>query len=121
MLILIITAATGDEALVKIVGVVKSNVRGNDFIGRFGGDEFIICLDFPTRDLLISRLCLIRDGIRGLGLINGGKPVLLSVSIGAAKFRPGTNCTEEGLMKKADFELFNVKRTGRGAISIEDD
>jgi diguanylate cyclase (GGDEF)-like protein len=110
----------GDKVLVKVVEVVKSNIRSNDFIGRFGGDEFIICLDFPNKEGTLNRLTKIRDGVRALGLSHDGKKIDISVSIGAAKFMPGTNMTEKNLIEKADFELFNVKKTTRGEISVNE-
>jgi len=112
--------AFGDTVLVKVVEVVKNNVRSNDFIGRFGGDEFIICLDLPDKEAIFNRLLKIRSGIRSLGLTHKGQNVPISVSIGASKFIPGTQMTEKKLMEKADFELFNVKKTTRGEISINE-
>ena len=110
----------GDRVLVKVIGVVKSNVRSNDFIGRYGGDEFIICLDFHNKEGILSRLTKIRDGVRSLAITYEGKRVPISVSIGAAKFIPGTNMNEEKLIEKADIGLFNVKKTTRGEISVNE-
>lgn len=112
--------ALGDKALVKVVEVVKNNIRSNDFIGRYGGDEFIICLDFPNKEGILNRLTKISDGVKALRLPYEGKEIYISVSIGAAKFVPGTNITEEKLIEKADFELFNVKKATRGEISINE-
>lgn len=109
----------GDKALISVVQVVKNNIRSNDFIGRFGGDEFVICLDHPNKESLMSRLIRIRDGVRDLKLMHDGKVVPISTSIGAAKFIPGTAMTEAKLIEKADFELFNVKKTTRGEISVD--
>jgi len=110
----------GDRVLVKVVEVVKSNIRSNDFIGRYGGDEFIICLDFPNKEGILNRLTKIRDDVKALSLTHDGKEVSISVSIGAAKFIPGTSMTEKNLIEKADFELFNVKKTTRGEISVNE-
>jgi len=110
----------GDRVLVKVVEVVKNNIRSSDFVGRYGGDEFIICLDFPNKEGILNRLTKIRDGVKALSLTHDGKEVHISVSIGAAKFIPGTNMTEKNLIEKADFELFNVKKTTRGEISVNE-
>ena len=108
----------GDMVLVKVVEVVKKNTRSNDFIGRFGGDEFVICLDFPNKEGILNRLTKIRDGVKALSFTHEGKEVSTSVSIGAAQFLPGTNMTEKNLIEKADAELFNVKKSTRGEISV---
>jgi diguanylate cyclase (GGDEF)-like protein len=112
--------AFGDRVLVKVVEIVKNNIRTNDFIGRFGGDEFIICLDMPTRESIMARLSKISQDVRAVGLTHEGRNVPLTVSIGAARFKPGQNMNETKLMERADFELFHVKKTGRGQISIEE-
>lgn len=110
----------GDMVLVKVVGVVKNNVRSNDFIGRFGGDEFVICLDFSNKEGILNRLTKIRDGVKALSFTHEGKEVSISVSIGAAKFMPGTGMTEKSLIERADAELFNVKKSTRGEISVNE-
>ena len=112
--------AFGDKVLLNVVEIVKNNVRSNDFIGRFGGDEFVICLDFPDKEKLLGRLTKISSGVRNLGLTFEDKQVAVSVSIGAAKFIPGIGMNEEKLLEKADFELFNVKKTTRGQISVNE-
>ena len=96
-------------------------ILGFDWVNfYFGGDEFIICLDFPTKEGILNRLNKIRTGVKSLGITYEGKDVHVSVSIGAAKFIPGTGMNEEKLLEKADFELFNVKKTMRGEISINE-
>ena len=44
--------ATGDAMLVHAAKVLKSNVRKEDFVARFGGDEFVVvCNDASTAGL----------------------------------------------------------------------
>ncbi len=108
----------GDEVLVKVVDVVKNNVRANDFVGRYGGDEFVIYLDFPNHEGIHRRLTKISNDVKALNLTSNGQTVAITVSIGAAKFKPGQSITAEKLLELADMELFNVKETGRGKVSI---
>jgi polar amino acid transport system substrate-binding protein len=34
----------GDEVLIKIANIIEKNIRQIDFLGRWGGDEFLIIL-----------------------------------------------------------------------------
>ncbi|MDE2223264.1 MAG: GGDEF domain-containing protein [Candidatus Omnitrophica bacterium] len=112
--------AFGDKVLVKVVETVKNNIRSNDVIGRFGGDEFVIIfLDHPTKEALSTRLIKIRDKVKTLGLTCQEKEIPVSVSIGAAKFVPGKGMTEEKLIEKADSQLLQIKATTRGEISVD--
>ena len=110
----------GDKVLVDAIKVVKNNTRSNDFIGRYGGDEFIICLDFPNKEGILPRLIKIQDDVKALSLTHNEKRVSVSISIGAAKFIPGTNITEEKLIEKTDFALYKVKKNIRGEINVNE-
>lgn len=44
---------TGDQALVLIAETLKQNLRSNDILGRFSGDEFIVFLPYTNK----TRLC----------------------------------------------------------------
>jgi len=108
----------GDLALTKVVEVVKSNTRAQDCFGRFGGDEFILFLDIIDTDPLMRRLTKISQGVTSLNLMQKNQTVLISISIGAAKFVPQQNMTKNQLLEKADQQLFRVKKTNRGQICI---
>lgn len=44
----------GDKALQDAVQIFRNALRRDDFIARFGGDEFLILLDVPTIEILES-------------------------------------------------------------------
>lgn len=110
----------GDLALTKVVEIVKKNIRNNDCLGRFGGDEFILFLDIPDREMLSNRLIKISQGVTSLNLTQQDHNVLISISIGAARFNPDQNMTKDQLLEKADEQLLLVKKTNRGQICIAD-
>jgi len=108
----------GDLALTKVIEVVTRNIRANDCLGRFGGDEFILFLDTANADVLMQRLTKISQAVTSLNLKQQNQTVLISVSIGAAKFVPQQSMTKELLLEKADQQLLLVKKTNRGQIGV---
>lgn len=114
------THAEGDRVLVLIAGIVKSQLREQDFLARLGGDEFAIV--FPGTPLAEAREIVraIREAVQANHFYAGDQRLDLTVSIGLAQTSraPGRN-PEHGL-SRADMALFAAKRTGRNKIVTYD-
>ncbi len=110
----------GDEVLIKVAQMVKNSIRPHDFLGRFGGDEFVLCMEGIPRETLMNRLNKFALNIRTMGLTHQGKSVDVSASFGAAPFKPGCRMTEKSLMEAADAQLLHVKQNARGHVGIAD-
>ncbi len=100
--------AAGDQLLVDVAEVLRTNTRDVDLIARVGGDEFVlVCpqLDRPeTLSRIMARLC------HAVGaLAPDGVPLRLSV--GAALAEPGQDVDD--LIRLADEAMYRVKRDGR--------
>jgi len=108
----------GDLALTKVIEIVRKNIRNHDCLGRFGGDEFVLFLDIPDADMLMRRLTKISQEVTGLNLKQNNQSVLVSISIGAARFVPGLKMTADELLEMADQQLLVIKKTNRGQIGI---
>lgn len=100
----------GDAILQGIVTTVKSIIRTEDFIGRYGGEEFILIMtDLPeeSTDVLFRRAEQIRQKIpQELGV---------TVSIGITLARLGD--TKDSLYARADNNMYIVKNNGRDGIA----
>ena len=117
--------ATGDAILVDLVQVAKRNVRGNDFVVRTGGDEFLLILrDCPldVASSLAERLvCDCRKSrVRIVGKdgeATGTQPYArYTLSVGVASCVKGGTTTLENLLetqRSADFELYRAKNSGK--------
>ncbi len=110
--------ALGDQVLVQIIAIVKKNVRSNDFLGRYGGDEFILCLEIKDSNLVIRRLEKIINDVRTMNLTYKRENIPVSLSIGAATFDPNKKIDETQLIELADQQLLQVKRSGRGKAQL---
>jgi len=102
----------GDE-LLKVVGARMQNcVRGNDTVGRFGGDEFIILLtDLGDDALAIApRLETICQAVTRPVLL-GGQEVQVSCSMGVVMY-PRDGEDPNTLMMNADAAMYRAKDMG---------
>ena len=99
----------GDSALVLVARALHLACTGkNDFLCRYGGDEFIVVHEADNhRD--VEALC---DRIRlAAAQISAGKPYELRLSIGYAQHGPNAVIARE-LISHADRELYRRRRTG---------
>lgn len=100
----------GDNLLVNIVTILSNNIRQNDLLFRYGGDEFCIILDNTTQEeaLLIGerlRLAINNYPQEGVEHLPGKK---LSVSIGVASLSDDVD-SYLSLIDKADAALYRAK------------
>ena len=105
---------TGDNALLDAAGLLKSCLRRNDFIARYGGDEFLIVLDINETVALEETIGRIRDRFERFNG-EGGRPYRLSVSAGAAVYDPESGLDTEAFLQHIDGLMYeNKKRMGHG-------
>lgn len=109
--------STGDEILKSIANVLKSTLRKEDTICRFGGDEFVIVIE----ELMgFEYLEKILEKIRALScqpFIIEEKELSVGMSIGAAIY-PNDADSAEGLLHCADEAMYHAKKSGKNAISF---
>jgi len=105
----------GDRALVTISKILFDSFRDNDFIIRYGGDEFIVIMT----GLASSQKRVIESKLGGINVnlreSSSDRPYSLSVSMGVAF---SDNGYQDGLFEKADEALYHVKENGRGGYSF---
>ena len=59
----------GDEILVKICNEINKNVRKDDYVGRYGGEEFIVIFNNTKLDEAVTIAERIRKSIEGLEIL----------------------------------------------------
>lgn len=110
--------AVGDEVLVFTVSLCRELVGKNGFVGRHGGDEFVICFR-ETPDLDAPSLA--QKIISGLG--NGfvsqvtNDRIEMLCSIGVAYMTSDSSIPSE-LIELADNAMYSVKRSGKSNFAV---
>ncbi|MGO8793956.1 MAG: diguanylate cyclase [Candidatus Sulfotelmatobacter sp.] len=106
----------GDAVLRETAACLLKGVRAEDFVCRFGGEEFIVIL--PTAKMQVSRARAerLRTRIRELQIAYQGKPLgMVTISAGVAAF-PAHGTSPKQLMAAADAALYEAKRQGRDQV-----
>lgn len=107
--------AAGDEALKSVCAATQTALRDIDFLGRFGGEEFVVALtqtSLQGATLAAERIRTLIAGssIKGLPV---GKQV--TVSIGVAEHH--ANDTLDATLARADAALYQAKAAGRNRVT----
>jgi len=107
----------GDKTLQHLAKVCQKEVREVDFIGRYGGEEFIILLPQTGRAGAIENSKRIQRALQSNTLLIAGKRIEVTVSIGIA-ITSGDGITFEELINDADKAMYLAKQKGRDRVEV---
>ena len=107
--------AKGDEVLATVSAVVQGNVRDSDFVGRYGGEEFVVLLPATSVDGGVMLAEKLRRCIEDLEIPDLDRR--LSASFGVATL-PGDAVNGEQLLRAADRALYAAKNAGRNRVEV---
>ena len=110
--------AAGDLVLQKLAQTCQAHLRDSDSVGRIGGEEFLVLLPNTGEDGAIKVGEHLRLALAALELEAEGRPLQITVSLGAASRRPGTPNLER-LLKEADDALYAAKSAGRNQVRVQ--
>jgi len=105
--------AVGDQLLVKLAAELTQSVRKNDTVGRWGGDEFVILLEYVEDKDNIEKIAqkIIHDITQPFMV--GGHQLHVSASIGVARY-PQDGIDAANLLVHADTSMYKAKELGPG-------
>jgi diguanylate cyclase (GGDEF)-like protein len=106
--------AAGDAALREVAETISTHLRGRDFLGRYGGDEFLLILPQTPCSIALGvteRLC---HAISNLSVTTGSMP--LTLSVGLTEAVPEDDAVT--LIARADKALYQAKSDGRNCRRI---
>jgi diguanylate cyclase (GGDEF)-like protein len=120
----------GDEALRHVVSIISSMLRKDDFLGRYGGEEFVFFFSHADKKTGIAIAERVREAVAGNPVRLGTGAVFISASFGvvlAADAEQGGADPEsplndsgekllETLIRYADLALYRAKQSGRNRV-----
>jgi diguanylate cyclase (GGDEF)-like protein len=108
----------GDTVLREAAAFLMKNVRADDLVCRFGGEEFVIILPTADIDGARTRAERLREMVKEVSIIYHGQRLrMVTFSGGVAAFPLHGNTPQE-LMAAADAALYEAKEAGRDRIAV---
>ena len=110
---------TGDTVVRQLAESLKGSVRECDYVGRYGGEEFLIVLTESTIESGAAMGERIRENIDNLKISAGGNTISVTLSIGIAGY-PADGIDMESIIRKADDALYKAKANGRNCVVVSE-
>jgi diguanylate cyclase (GGDEF)-like protein/PAS domain S-box-containing protein len=107
----------GDRVLQMVAQTLSSNVKSFDFVGRWGGEEFLIVAMNVDQERLFARgetLCRL---VEQSHLVIEDKIVNCTISIGASL--ANRDADWQCVLRRADHHLYRSKNMGRNRVTID--
>jgi len=106
----------GDEVLQKFADVMRSALRKEDMVVRYGGEEFVVLLPEVPGPGAVVVAGRIRRAVAGTPIEAGGQSFPVTVSLGvAARLDEGPESIDE-LLERAGSALALAKERGRNRV-----
>ena len=100
---------TGDKALKDAVSIIRKSLRLNDFVARFGGDEFVIIMDIYSREMLEQAVKRIADNVENFNK-DSLKPYKINFSIGYDIYDPNSKLKSDEFFNHIDMLMYDNKK-----------
>lgn len=110
---------TGDRILKMVADALVDGAGEDAFVGRFGGEEFLVLFDGIMGRRAAMRIDEIRDELSGRHLVSKttGEPLgTVTFSAGIAQLQTGED--EGDMLRRADEALYAAKNAGRNRVLI---
>ena len=105
----------GDKALQKVASTLRTNLRPQDLVGRWGGEEFAICIIDGDKDQIVRIAESLRKDIEELGIAIENTSLTMSFGVTLVNEED----TFESAIKRADDALMHSsKAKGRNRVEF---
>jgi diguanylate cyclase (GGDEF)-like protein len=104
----------GDSVLTASAARLREQLRPTDFLGRWGGEEFLCLLTHADSDAVNQKAEAMRLSLENSPMDVAGVAIEVTASIGVATYRHGQSLDE--LIEAVDRALYRAKASGRNRV-----
>ena len=108
----------GDEVLREVARRLLASVRSYDFVGRYGGEEFLIVLNNCDPASAPGRAEQVRAAIANREVITDRGPIALTMSVGLLRTTDWGELRAEIHLAEVDAALYAAKTAGRNCVRV---
>ncbi len=108
---------TGDLVLKMVANTLHNNIRPEDTLGRWGGEEFIVLLTTIDCEDLANTAKKLRTLVENSHLTVDGKEISVTISVGTTLARMEDNLNT--LLHRADQNMYRSKLAGRNRVTTD--
>jgi two-component system cell cycle response regulator len=108
----------GDEVLREVSRRLLASVRSYDFVGRYGGEEFLIVLNNCDANKAIVRAEEVRSAIANHAVQTMRGPLPVTMSLGIFASRDWDLWLVEDVLREVDLALYAAKADGRNCVRL---
>jgi diguanylate cyclase (GGDEF)-like protein len=109
--------AVGDALLRAFAAAAEEELRGQDRVGRWGGEEWLLVMPGAPLDEMPKLFARLSEAFARAQIAGMPSPHGCTFSMGAAAWRPGIN-TLDALVARADAQLYLAKAQGRNTVRV---
>jgi len=103
----------GDDVLIKLSNYISKNISVDDFLARWGGEEFVIVSSCTNIKQLIQLVEKLQEELSRISFTPVQK---ITLSFGLTVFKDGD--TKDSILNRADEALYRAKENGRDRYEI---
>jgi len=108
----------GDDVLRETAKRLLASVRSYDFVGRYGGEEFLVVLNNCNPAYAFARADEIRKAIAQKPVMSSCGPIPITMSLGLLLNQEWGRRSVEDLLHEADVALYEAKAAGRNCVKL---
>ncbi len=106
----------GDHVLKASMQFIRENIRSNDMIFRYGGEEFLMVLPEANLSEATDLMNRLRTDLKQLAVVYKDKTIHFTVSVGLAAM--SADIDEHDTIELADHAMFKAKMAGRDCVEV---